>query len=542
MSQIHELAGFKPFPPERVKVGLEKKVTQSIDLLARLTDPLLLLTDHAANQDFSIDGMRQGVIPRLSPFDLPHLPEGARLVRIPKEKIEQLQEERSYDLIRWNTPDRFLFRLQLGQQEFVPPVPGKSRVMDDLHAKGKVVSFSDLKIEAPEPVNGRKSRKRIDQGIEANIMGQGRIPFALGSVPDVGSELAYITTAMANGMVFVSRDKLLSDPDQQAAVVRKVIDYLKNVQLPEELKPNEDQLSEFTQIIGLTDPLTDTNRGEAREKYFHALRGSWVANVGAAIEADAQGDDGSKALDRAQKLYDAGCRMFRIYSPEGGMEIVDTAKALRKMFADDKSVKIVGGQIMDAKTALKAEHAGCDALFIGVAGGSQCTTSVNANIPVNTPNLLYELRRGEISIPVGIEGGGVGEDINTAFVLGASFVSKPGELGRSWEGLGGQYVFEGIDGEYYMVYGGEASVSAKWFKDSLDRVGRPQYVEGETGVRRLDKDRMSMTGAISRLRGQLAIGLVFQRAESIAELHTRTADNIAFATTSASEKSQAYAK
>lgn len=545
MSSLQELAGFKPMPPERQKVGLDQKVQESIELLFPYIHPSIL-EDHENDTDFTMDGMRRGVIPRLSPYELRHIPEGARLVRIPDKLVERFQTERSYDLIIWNTPDKFLFRLKLGKQEFAPPVPGKSRVMDDLHSKGKVVSFEDLKIEAPEPVNGRKSRKRIDQGIESNIMGQGRIPFALGSVPDVGSELAYITTAMANGMVFVSRDKLLSDPDQQAAVIRNVIDYLSNVKLPEELKPSDEQLSEFTEIVGFTDPLTDDNKDEVREKYLQALRSSWIANVGAAIEADAQSEKGSKALDRAKKLYEAGCRMFRIYSPEGGMEIVDTAKALRKMLVEDSSVKIVGGQIMDAKTALKAEHVGCDALFIGVAGGSQCTTSVSANIPVNTPNLLYELRRGEISIPVGIEGGGVGTDFNTAFVLGASFVSKPGELGRSWEGLGGKYVFETPDGEYFMVYGGEASVSAKWFKDSLDKLERPLYVEGETGIRMLDPDmlqgNMSMTRTISRLRHDLSNGLVFQRADSIAELHTRTADNVVLTTTSAAEKSKPYAK
>jgi hypothetical protein len=93
-----------------------------------------------------------------------------------------------------------------------------------------------------------------------------------------------------------------------------------------------------------------------------------------------------------------------------------------------------------------------------------------------------------------------------------------------------------------MVYGGEASVSAKWFKDSVDRLGRPKYVEGETGVRALGTSLRSTTRTIAELRGQLSIGLVFQRAESIQELHQRTADNVVEVTQTAGALSQAYAR
>ena len=164
---------------------------------------------------------------------------------------------------------------------------------------------------------------------------------------------------------------------------------------------------------------------------------------------------------------------------------------------------------------------------------------------------LEEMKKDQFyglkSIPVVVLSNlGQDEEIKRAFKLGASFVSKPGELGRSWEGLGGKYVFETPDGEYYMGYGGEASVSAKWFKDSLDRLGRPLYVEGETGIRFLDQDtlqgNMSMTKTITRLRHDLSNGLVFQRADSIAELHSRTADNVVLVSTSAAEKSEPYAK
>ena len=54
MSQPYELAGFKPFPPERERVGLDQKVEESVALLAKFTDPSIL-ADPSAKDDFSFD-------------------------------------------------------------------------------------------------------------------------------------------------------------------------------------------------------------------------------------------------------------------------------------------------------------------------------------------------------------------------------------------------------------------------------------------------------------------------------------------------------
>lgn len=519
-----ELAEFSPAPPleSRNPVLLDEKINQSAKLLSSYADDSI-------KPYITVDNFRLGIVPRLSTYDIDYLPKDVRFVEFPKELIEGLKEERSYDLRNWNLPSQFLHRLRVSKDRFEPPTPGKSRVMDRLTAEGTIVAFDDLRVVSPEPKEDekRQSRSLLNDGIETNIMGQGRIPFALGSVPDVGSFLSYVTMAQANGMVFISRDKVLSDIDQQVELTRDVVDFLRNVHLPSELYPNVDNLKEFADI---SDNVLCTT-----EDYLEALRSSWISNVGAAVEAS------EKGVLRAMRLHEIGCNLFRIYSPEGGTEIIDTARKLKSIFSGEDKVKIVGGQIMDTRTAQRAEAAGCDAIFIGVAGGSQCTTSVNADIPVDTPNLLYNLR-GRISIPVGIEGGGVGTHIMTAFVLGASFLSKPGEIGVSWEGSGGQFVFKDRKGNYYMPYGGEASISAKWWKDSVDDIERPRFVEGETGVRQIHPDRISQTGNIESLREQLSNGLLFQRAKSIPELHIRSCENVKQVTEEASRKSQAYAK
>lgn len=532
MANYKELAAFSETSFNHERIDLQTKITQSSVLLQTT------IKDDSIVGDITPESYRLGEIPRLSPYDMQHLSKDISFVRVPKEIAAQLSAEKSHDLIQWNKPSQFLYRLEVAQTEFEPPVEGKSHVMERLAAERTVVSFDDLRSDSPVPKNGRQSRTDINSKIEVNIMGQGRIPFALGSVPDVGSFLSYTTMAMSNGMAFVSRDKVLSDINEQAELVGDVINFLKEVELPQEICPNSDELNEFKRMIDefhVADFSTpEEERKLLEDVYFLTLRSSWISNIGAAIEADPQ-----KAVKRAEALYEKGCKLFRIYSPEGGTEIVETAKALRQAFSPDSGVKIVGGQIMDLPTAKKAEDAGCDSIIIGVAGGSQCTTSVNADIPVKTPNLLYSLR-GNITVPVGIEGGGVGTHLMTAFELGASFVSKPGEIGVSWEGSGGKFVFQDPEGNYYMPYGGEASISAKWWKDSMDSFGRPKFVEGETGVRPINKDKLSMTRNIKRLRDQTSIGLVFQRANTIAEIHAKPCDNIVQVTPDASSLSKAY--
>ncbi len=523
-----ELAAFSETTLTHERVPLAQKMKESAALIRATVSghdtPII-------EPDLTPDNFRNGIIPRLSEFDMQYLPTDAELAPMPVDELKKLRVERSHDLIQWNKPSQFLHRLSVGATPFIPPSDGKSHVMDRLAADGLVVSFDDLRSDSPVPKNGRQSRTDINSKIEVNIMGQGRIPFALGSVPDVGSFLSYTTMAISNGMTFVSRDKVLSNVNEQAQLVGDIINFLGQVELPNDIYPTPDDLQKFSEIIKL-DPKVDDATKE--RMYFERLRESWIVNIGAAIEAEP-----TKAVERASALYEKGCRLFRIYSPEGGTEIIDTAKALREKFSGDSDVKIVGGQIMDLSTAEKAQAAGCDAIIIGVAGGSQCTTSVNADIPVKTPNLLYSLR-GRIQIPVGIEGGGVGTHLMTAFALGASFVSKPGEIGVSWEGSGGKYMYQDSNGNYYMPYGGEASISAKWWKDSMDSFGRPKFVEGETNIRKVPKDNLSQTRNIKRLRDQTSIGLVFQRANTIAELHARSCDNIVQVTPDASSLSRAY--
>jgi hypothetical protein len=241
-------------------------------------------------------------------------------------------------------------------------------------------------------------------------------------------------------------------------------------------------------------------------------------------------------------VIDAGAQMIRIYSPEGGLEIPRQTDSVRQL-PEGTDICLVGGQLMDVATAVATESAGADGGLTGVAGGSQCSTAANANIPVNTPHLLYDLR-GRLKIPIGVEGGGVGGNLMGAFLLGASFLLKPGEIGVSYEGAGGKYVFQDSKGDHYMLYGGEASSSSKDWRDLVDTLGRPNFVEGAPGVRKFtdsDPDNRSLTGNLKRLKQQLAIALVFQRVHNLSEMHQRDCNDIIEGTPEVQELGRPYA-
>lgn len=524
-SSFRELAAFRASLQERKHQDIDQKTDESQKLLFSLVDDGTIVNE-VDSESFVV-----GEVPRLSPFDMFLLPERTRLVRIPDCVAEELAVESSNDRMDWNAPSKFLSRLEVKDKPFVKPIEGNSPVMDRINAEDKVVSFSNLRIKSPTPENGRHSRTRINGTLgEHIIMGRARIPFAMGSVPDVGSALAYITMAQSNGMVFISRDKVLSDRDKQVGLVKQVIKCLREMEIPNHILPHEADLKRFWKIMGL--PHDQFNLQVAMSEYIKELRSSWVANVGAAIVASDKGFDQAKRL-----YYDAGCRLVRVYSPEGGKEIVKQAEKIENELPQD--LTIAAGQLMDLDTTIAAQKVGSDLLLIGIAGGSQCITSDNAGIPVNTPNLLYELR-GKAEVPIGIEGGGVGKHIMVAFALGASFLLKPGEIGLSIEGAGGKYMMQDPKGNYWMLYGGEASDASKWWRDLLDKQSRPLFVEGEPGVRMLPKDKYSMTRNINKLMQQTAIGLVFQRASSIAELHQRDCSNIVEVTPEAAQLSGAY--
>lgn len=492
--------------------------------------------------------MIMGELPLVSPHDTKLFPPDTSLKKVPEKLKSEIDTAETGDIAKWNSPRIFLDRLRATKFQ-APNHEMQSGVMQDLENSGKVVSFDDLRISSPTP----EGKQRVSRSNEAypgllsiSIMGNGRMPLMLGAVPDVASRESYRKAAMSGVMVTASRDKIWADPKNQATLIGSVINDLKTIPLSEGMIPTIDELREFWKIKQYSDGSFHEN--VALTQYEQELRNYWISNIGVAIEASPKG------VDRAKLLHEVGCNMFRIYSPEGGHEIVETVNGLRNVTEFEKGkVNIIAGQIMDKDTARAAVTAGCDAVIIGVAGGSQCTTSINADIPVNTPNLLNQLRTENLGVPIGIEGGGVGTHMMTALALGASFFSKPGEIGVSLSGTG-DYVFEDPREKWYVLYGGEASNSAKmWRPDSFDLQGRIRFPEGEGGIRILSEnngtfdadnldDRKSLVRNIERLIFAMSVGLVFQRVKTVEEMHKKGPVNVVHVSQNASELSHPYAR
>ncbi|HMS22465.1 MAG TPA: IMP dehydrogenase [Candidatus Levybacteria bacterium] len=526
----------RKYNPTRESLGA---LTHYVSQTALIAELLKTDIDHA---------LVMGEIPLISTHDHKLLPEGTRLIKIPEEIKHTIEESEKKDIDQWNTPEKFLERIQA---TLTNPINSEatSPVMRSLKSEGQIVSFDDLRTTSPSP----EGKKRISRSQDAYpsllnvpIMGQGRMPIMLGAVPDVASRESYRKAAQSGVMVTASRDKIWGDPKKQALLIGQVIDDLRTYPITEMMTPTESDLIKFWEIQGRSSE--EFKPEKAYKDYIDTLRNSWIKNVGAAIEASPKG------IKRSELLLEKGCTMFRIYSPEGGHEIVETVDALRKHPSFQKnSVNVIAGQIMDVKTARAAVNAGCDSIIIGVAGGSQCTTSINADIPVNTPNLLYDLREANLQVPIGIEGGGVGSHMITALSLGAHYLSKPGEIGVSIAGSG-KYVFEDPQKNWWVLYGGEASNSAKtWRPDSFDEQGRIRFPEGEGGVRMLCKgngmfepdnlsDRKSITRNIERILYAISVGLVFQRVPDIKTLHARESILVDKVSPSAGELSNPYAR
>lgn len=521
---------------QRLGFGLQRdvdaRIRESIGLLQEIKDPSI------SEGEIAPEGYLLGLFPRLTRFDRQILPSDVRLVRLPEPVQERLEEARNFYLSLWNSPESVLRRLGQKEREYRPPTAKGSAVMDEYEGSYTAVAFRDLFAEPPAPSLKRQSRTELYKKIEHPIMGEVRMPFALGSVPDVGSVEAYTTAAKAGVLALISRDKVLSDPRKQAQVAAYVLERLRSDPLPSGARPTREHLREFWQITG--QPLEAFDENEAMQEYEQALRDYWVSNVFVAIEAS------EKGISRAELAYQFGVRGVRIYSPESGIEIPQAVAELRAREGfSSKDFKIIAGQVRHVEIAQAAEREGASAIMIGVAGGSQCTTSVKANLPVNTPNFLYRVR-DKLNVPIGIEGGGVGTDMIVAAILGASFFSKPWEIGGSLEGAGGgEYALVDANGNYHMLYTGEASRPAKWWGGYIDGLGLPRFVEGEAGERILgsvrdDAAELSIAHNIHRLRGDVATGLAQQHVGSLEEFHQEPAQRIVRATENAIRLSTPY--
>jgi hypothetical protein len=370
----------------------------------------------------------QGML--LTPFDFLRV-EGQGLIA--PERMIHILRVRQYFLELFNHPERIEILKEVDSKPFVTPTKISSEVMDVAISDDLAVSVSDLGTTVVGSQNERVARtERFKHGPFVKLGKQARSLLVGSAMPDVyGSVHAISTMAQCLCLVGVPRNGPFSDIKRQVDLVNEVWKAL-----------------EQSEVL--------INRSPEDKKY---LLNHWRHNIMGVLETEPD-----RALKRAIALFNAGVRVFRVYSPEPGLGALDTVKILRKKFGDE--IELFAGQVVDVQQAQQLEEAGVDGLYIGIGGGGRCITGVRSGSVIDWPILMWKLR-GKIKTPVIVEGG-ASDHIAAALALGASGIGVSRIAGGGTiESPGGMlYCLDG-KGEYFKPYGGEASARTKYLDGKM---------------------------------------------------------------------------
>ncbi len=453
----------------------------------------------------------EGDIKAAPPLMLKQVPPTSepRVDRYPEEYVEMTLIAWIYYLELFNHPERLANLFDQSEIPFHPPKKGYgvfNKIFKEAKAEGKSITIQDLALVTQGADADRSSRTdRFREGPFVNYGRKGarntqyrgrmqaRSIIVGGANPDAfGSAMAISTLAQAHSLAPLPRDGFFADTQRQVDLAKKVFEWNK-------MSPV---------LVGKTEPQ------KAKLLDF------WNHNVVGVIEANEK-----KAIKRAEALYEAGVRTFRIYSPEPGNGPLKTLRALRAMEQEKKwqPIEIFAGQAVDADQAKALEDAGANAIYIGIGGGGRCITGVVGNLTIDWPQLLYEMR-GKISVPIIVEGG-ASDAIGVTIILGASGIGAVGKLAGNIENPGGYSVFvDDAKGKVFVYYGGEASDRMRAMAGRLSPFGRVEFTEGES--RRIEitfvpgKLPTMLQPLLDLIQGEIGVS-IFQNTRTVQELQHR---------------------
>lgn len=269
-----------------------------------------------------------------------------------------------------------------------------------------------------------------------------------GDNPSVfGSPVILATLAANHCLSAVPKDGPFKDIARQASLAKEALDLL----------------PEFVKLVGRD----DDERQLLLDWYVHNIMGV----------IDAHPDKGE---ERTRALYKAGIRIFRIYSAEPNSEVAECVRRLRKIEKEEgwEPIEIFAGQIVDADQAMEVEQAGANAIIVGRGGGGRCITGLLADLTVDMPIEVLEIR-GHIHIPIFVQGGG-NDHMTLVSGLGAAGAGATGSFAGTIEATGGFLYFrDKKTGEIFRFYFGEASAVMKFLAGIYDLVGRTPNKEGD---------------------------------------------------------------
>jgi hypothetical protein len=424
----------------------------------------------------------------------------ATVEKLNQEIIDKTIYAWLYYLELFNHPERLKALFETTAQEFHPP---QAKRLNPIFLFAKLlrqaIAINEL---ALHPTGAEKERtkrtERFTQNTFVKIGKQARIPLVGSANPEIwGSPSAIASMAMSHGLVGIPRDGVFSNLDRQAALVKKVHEWLENS--PTLLhKPMELQ---------------------------QQLLNSWKHNLMGVIEAEPQ-----KALARATSLYLSGVRTFRIYSPEPGDGPLKTLVRLQQQARDFnwEPIEVFAGQVVSVEQALALQAAGADGIYIGIGGGGRCTTGVRSGAAIDWPQLVWELR-GKLRIPILVEGG-ASDNIAVSMATGVTGIGVTRAVGGgTLESPGGWNYLKNELGKLFKLYGGEASARMRAMAGRIGPFGIIQYVEGETTTAEMNYGRGNLPTLMQNIHlllGDVVMGMVFQNAENIADLQEKGAHNL----------------
>ncbi len=414
---------------------------------------------------------------------------------------------RQYVLEVFNHPDRIANLQKVEKQKFTPPPKVQAKVMEWAETQGLALSISDLGVQVVGSTKERVGRAdRLRFGPFVKLGKHARSLLVGSAMPDIyGSVSALSTMAQLHCLVGVPRNSVFHDIKRQVDLVKQTIQAL--------------EASEV--LFGRQDRQT--------------LLTIWKRNLLGVVETES-----AKALKRASALYEAGVRSFRVYSPEPGVAVLETVQLLRKELGD--KIEIFAGQVVDVGQAKRLEDAGADGLYVGIGGGGRCITGVRSGSVIDWPQLVWSMR-GEISIPVVVEGG-ASDHIATTLVLGASGIGVSRIAGGGTiESPGGMLFCVDSEGKYYKPYGGEASARTKYLDKHMLPFGIPSFVEGETRKAQMAYMQYSlptMAYNIYSLTEDVILSFVFRAAKDLSELQALDPSPLRRKTTSGEAMQQTH--
>jgi IMP dehydrogenase len=216
-------------------------------------------------------------------------------------------------------------------------------------------------------------------------------------------------------------------------------------------------------------------------------------------------------MPQADKLYEAGCRIFVIDVANGYMEkVADLVFKLKDCYGTDEFFKVVAGNVVTAEGAGRLCDAGADAIRVGLGNGSVCTTRIVTGVGMPQVTAIQRCAEaaGRRGVPV-IADGGIRHsgDIVKALAAGANSVMIGRLLAGTLEAPGQRHLLPGWFDQ--KEYRGAASEAAQ------TELGLPICSEGITTTVLADK---TVAERITNLRIGIQSGMSYCGARTIPEL------------------------